>query len=72
MPRGDSCVCCTHPHAQNALCLSTECCVQIALQQHVDFVVICKIASIEDDCLERDVHSMSSGMDATDHHKVLH
>jgi hypothetical protein len=53
------------------LCLSTECCVKRAHPQHVDVVAIQKIAFIEDDHLETDVHSVSIGMNAVDCHEVL-
>jgi hypothetical protein len=55
----------------NTLRLSTECCVITAHPQRVDVVAIRKIASVDDDRLETDVRSASSGMDAIDRHEVL-
>jgi hypothetical protein len=51
--------------------LPRECYVKITHQQCVDVIAICRIASIEDNCLETDVCSASSGMDALDHYEVL-
>lgn len=51
--------------------LSTECYMQIGHPQCVEIVVIYKIVSVEDDPLETDVHSVSSGVDAIDCHEVL-
>jgi hypothetical protein len=39
--------------------------------QHVNVVTIRKIASVEDDSVETDVHSAIGCMDATDRHKVF-
>jgi hypothetical protein len=39
--------------------------------EHVHVIAICKIASIEDDHLEKDVHSAGSDMDESDRHKLL-
>jgi hypothetical protein len=50
--------------------LSTKC-VKRTHPQHVDGVAIRKIASVEDDRLETDVRSASSGMDAIYRHEVL-
>jgi hypothetical protein len=51
--------------------MSTECYVERAHPQHVDIIAIHKIACREDDHLETDVCSASSGMDSIDHHEVL-
>jgi hypothetical protein len=50
--------------------MSTECCVKRAHPQRVD-VAIRKIASVEDDRLETDVRSASSGMHAIGCHELL-
>lgn len=52
------------------LCLFTECYVKKANLQCGD-AVIHKTASVEDNHLQTDVFSASTGMDATDHHAVL-
>jgi hypothetical protein len=61
----------TPSHVKNMLHLSTECYAQIGHPQCVEVVAIHKIASVEDDRLETDVHSVSSGVDAIDCHEVL-
>lgn len=50
--------------------LATECCAKKTHSPHVD-VAISKIASIQDDRLERDLCLASGDMAATDHHDVL-
>jgi hypothetical protein len=54
-----------------SLFLSTECYIKRA---HLTYVVIATsiIVTAEDRSLETDVCSVNSGMDAADHHKVLH
>jgi hypothetical protein len=49
---------------------STENYVKRTYSQCVD-VAIRQIVSVEDHCLETDVHSASSGVDAIDGHEVL-
>jgi hypothetical protein len=51
--------------------LCTEYCVRGADPQRVDVVAIRISASVEDDPLETDLRSASSGMDATDRQEVL-
>jgi hypothetical protein len=46
-------------------------CKKRAHPQRVNVVAIRNIASVEDDGLETDVRSASSGMDAIDRHEVL-
>jgi hypothetical protein len=54
----------------NMFHLSTECYVKRAHMQCID-VAIRKIASVQDSCLETDVCSTDTGMDAVDGHQVL-
>jgi hypothetical protein len=51
--------------------MSVEYYVKRAQPQYDDIVVLNKIASVEDNHLETDVHTMSSGRDAIDRHEVL-
>jgi hypothetical protein len=51
--------------------LSTECYVKRAHSQCVYIIVIRKIASVKDDCLETNVRSASSGVDEIDGYEVL-
>lgn len=51
--------------------LDTECYMQIGRHQCFEVVVVHKIASVEDDPLETDIHSVSSRVDAIDCHEVL-
>jgi hypothetical protein len=51
--------------------LSTECYKKVVNPQCADVIAIHKIAPIEDNCLKTDVHSVRSGMDATDRHEAL-
>jgi hypothetical protein len=51
--------------------LPTEHYVKKEFNHCFDVTAIHKIVSAEDDCLEADVRSTSSSMDATDSHKVL-
>jgi hypothetical protein len=59
------------PHHSNTFRLSTERCIRRALTQSVYVIAIRKIACVEDDHLEKDVRSASSGMNTTDGHEAL-
>jgi hypothetical protein len=53
------------------MCLSTECYEEGVHPQCTDVIAIHKIAPTVDNRLETDVHSVSSGVGATDRHEAL-